>query len=289
MRELAMGRRAMERAVAAVAWAGTLLVVAAFGALLGELLVRGAGELSWRYLVEAPRDAGRSGGVGGIVVATGVLVALALAGAVPLALLAALFLDEAGAAQAGRARRRLAAALRRVLDVVGSVPSIVFGLFGNALFCRAFGWGESLLAGGATLACMMVPLLTIAFDEALQRAPAAERAAAAACAFSRAATLRHVVLPHAWPLLLAGAVLAVARALAETAALLFTSGYVDRMPTSLLDSARSLSVHVWDLALNVAGGEARACSAALLLLLLVVAIEAAARGALAWLRRRAGR
>jgi phosphate transport system permease protein len=132
---------------------------------------------------------------------------------------------------------------------------------------------------------MVLPLLASSCDAALRAVPAGERAAAAAAGLSRFATARHLLLPRSAPLIVAATVLSAARALAETAALLFTSGYVDRMPGSLLDSARSLSVHVWDLAMNVAGGDARACSAALVLLLLVMAIHGAARLLLlAWRR-----
>ncbi len=289
MRELARGRQAGERLLAGVAWAGAAIVVALFTLLVVDLARRGGGELSWNYLVEEPRDAGRSGGIASVLVGTAGLLALAIGFAVPLALGTAIFLDDAGAATASRTSRWLAAAVRRSLELLGGVPSIVFGLFGNALFCRAFGLGYSMLAGGATLACMVLPLMTAAFDDGFRRVPSADRAAAAASALSRSTTLRHVLLPRALPLLVAGIVWSVARALAETAALLFTSGYVDRMPTSLLDSTRSLSVHVWDLAMNVAGGDARACSAALLLLLLVFAIQTLARGSLRWLLRDAVR
>lgn len=289
MRELATGRDVRGRIVAVAAWGGAALVVVSFGLLVADLARRGAGELTWRYLIEAPRDAGRAGGILPIAVATVWMVALALAFAAPLALATALFLDEAGTPSAPRALRRAAAVTRRSLDVLGGVPSIVFGLFGNALFCRSFGWGYSLLSGAATLACMVLPLMVATFDEGLQRVPAAERAAAAATGLSRSATLRHVLLPRAAPLLLAGTGLAVARSLAETAALLFTAGYADGWPRSPLDSARSLSVHVWDLALNVAGGDARACAAALLLLLVVLALHGAVRGGLGWVLRRRSR
>jgi phosphate transport system permease protein len=103
--------------------------------------------------------------------------------------------------------------------------------------------------------------------------------AGAALGVSRAAVLRHVTLPVALQALCAGVVLALARALAETAVLLFTSGYADRMPTSLADSGRSVSVHIYELATNVPGGTPAAYGSALVLLLalglLSVALHAA--------------
>ncbi len=273
-----------ERLVAAAAWSGAGLVVALFGLLVGDLVRRGGAHLSWHFLVDLPSDAGRAGGIAPILVSTLLLVVIALAVAAPLALLCALFLDGAE-----RSTPRAVAAVRASLDVLGGVPSIVFGLFGNALFCRALGLGFSLLAGGLTLACMVLPLMLRAADEGLRAVAFEQRQAAAAAGLSRATTVLYVLLPAAAPALIAGTVLGVARALAETAALVLTSGYVDRMPSSLLDSGRALSVHVYDLAMNVAGGDANACASALLLLLLVLAINLAARMGIALLgRTRAG-
>ena len=285
MRELAMGRTAGERGVAIAAWSGTALVVASFALLVGDLLLRGGSRLRWSFLVEAPLDAGRAGGIAPILVSTLLLIVVALVVATPLALLCALFLDWSSGLRSNTAAR-FTGLVRAGLDILGGVPSIVFGLFGNALFCRLFGFGYSLLAGGLTLACMALPLMVRALDDGLRAVAPAQRAAAAALGLSRATIVTHVLLPAALPALVAGCVLGLARALAETAALVFTSGYVDRMPGSLFDSGRSLSVHVYDLAMDVAGGDASACAAALLLLLLVLAIHLAARFLLSVASRR---
>src|SRR5690606_35942710 len=99
------------------------------------------------------------------------------------------------------------------------------------------------------------------------------RMAAAALGVSKTATLRRILLPAATPGIVVGLVLGIGRALAETAVLLFTSGYVDRLPASLLDSGRTLSVHIYDLAMNVPGGERHASATALVLALLLLAIN----------------
>ena len=153
------------------------------------------------------------------------------------------------------------------------MPSIIFGLFGNACFSLFLGLGFSILSGGLTLACMVLPLLIRSIEGALRAVPDDYRSAAAALGISHAATLRRILLPVATPGIVVGLVLAVGRALAETAALLFTSGYVDRMPASVFDSGRALSVHVYDLAINVPGGERHAYATALVLALLLLAIN----------------
>jgi len=99
--------------------------------------------------------------------------------------------------------------------------------------------------------------------------------------------LVHLLLPAATPAIIAGLMLGIGRAMAETAALIFTSGYVDRMPDSLLDSGRSLSVHIYDLSMNVAGGDAHANSAALVLIIILFLINSVSMSlANHWMHRR---
>lgn len=259
-----------DRLAAAALWAAFLFVCGSFLWILGDLLVHGAGAVDWDFLTKSPRDAGRAGGILPILVSTLLVLAVCLAAVVPLGTLAAAHLaGPAGDGPAGRA-------VRRSLDVLAGVPSIVFGLFGNAFFCVALGMGFSILSGGLSLACMVLPLYLRTAEEGLRAVPAELRLAAEALSLSRATTLRCVLLPAAAPALAAGLVLAVGRALAETAVLLFTSGYVDRMPSSLLDSGRVLSLHVYDLAMNVPGGEENAYASALVLMVLLLAVNLAA-------------
>ncbi|MGQ0529114.1 MAG: PstA family ABC transporter permease, partial [Panacagrimonas sp.] len=164
---------------------------------------------------------------------------------------------------------------------------IVFGLFGNALFCVMLGMGFSILSGGLTLACMALPLLIRATEQGLRAVPDDYRQAAAALGVSRWTVTVQVLLPAAVPGLLAGLVLGIGRALAETAALIFTSGYVDRMPSSLMDSGRAMSIHIYDLAMNIPGGERNAYGTALVLVALLLLINLAAAGlARLWLARK---
>jgi phosphate transport system permease protein len=265
-----LARRGAERALQWGCWGGAILVAATFLSILGQVAARGAGQLSWEFLVEAPRGAGREGGVGPIVVSTLLVLAVCLAVAVPLGLGTALLLAEFAPR-----RGPLAGLTRMSLDVLAGVPSIVFGLFGNALFCVTLGLGFSILSGGLTLACMVLPLLIRGIELGLRSVPDDLRLAGAALGMSRGRLILHVLLPAATPGLAAGLMLGVARAVAETAALLFTSGSVDRMPGSLCDSGRTLSVHVYELSMNVPGGEDRAAATALITVALLLAINLA--------------
>lgn len=271
-----------DRAFAAAVWLGAGLVAALFLWLLGDLLWQGAAHLSWSFLLSGPANAGRSGGIASILVATLLILAVALLAAVPLGLLSAVWLSEYT-----RRGGPLGQAVRLSLDVLAGVPSIVFGLFGNAFFSIYLGLGFSIVSGGLTLACMILPIFIRTSEAGLSAVTDDWRRNAAALGMSRASVLRHVLLPAAAPAMGAGLMLGVGRATAETAALIFTSGYVDRMPGSLLDSGRALAVHIYDLSMNVTGGDQAAYASALVLIVLIVLINT---GALAlsdrWLARK---
>lgn len=255
-------------ASAAFAWTTAATAAGGLAWLLITVGLKGLPELSWALLVESPRDAGRAGGVGPLLVSTLLILGVSLAASLPLGLAAAAMLSETG--RRDRWEHRL---VRRSLDVLAGVPSIVFGLFGNALFCLTLGMGYSILSGGLTLACMILPILIRVAEQGMRNVPAEYRQAAAALGLSQTTVLWRVVVPAALPAVAVGVVLGVGRALAETAALIFTSGYVTRMPTSVWDSGRSLSVHVFDLAMHVPGGNPRAYASATLLVLLLLGIN----------------
>jgi phosphate transport system permease protein len=260
-----------------VFWGAACLVAALFLWLVGDVLRQGFSHLSLSFLTEAPTDSGRMGGIAPIIVSTLIIVAICMAVTVPLGLGTAILLAEFLPVSSGQGRF-----VRRSLDVLASVPSVVFGLFGNTLFCQRLGLGFSLLSGGLTLACMVLPFFTRAAEEGLRAVPQEYRTAAAALGLSHTGTLAHVLIPAASPGLLAGFILAVTRSLAETAALIFTSGYVDRMPESLFESGRTLSVHIYDLSMNVSGGDGMAYASALVLMGLLILLNRTAM----WLSRR---
>jgi len=262
------GGRLQDALASAIVWTMALLVAGMFFWLLGDIVWHGLGRISWAFLTEAPRSAGRVGGILPIIVSTVLILGVCMAVALPVGVGTAVLLAEFTASDSLFGRL-----VRRSLDVLAGVPSIVFGLFGNAFFCAYLGMGFSILSGGLTLACMVLPILIRSTEEGFRSAPDEYRMGAAALGMSRSTSLIHLLLPAAAPGLLVGLVLGVGRALAETAALIFTSGYVDRMPQSLMDSGRSLSIHVFDLSMNVPGGDASAYSSALVLIAMLLMIN----------------
>jgi len=265
-----------------IVWTNAALVTGIFLWILSDILWHGLGHFSWAFLTTAPENAGREGGIAPILVSTLLIMLVCMGVSLPIGVGTAVLLAEFTPADS-----LFGGLVRRSLDVLAGIPSIVFGLFGNVFFCKILGLGFSILSGGLTLACMVLPILIRSTEEGFRAVSNEYRLGGAALGFSRMATLWNLLLPAAVPGLVVGLVLGIGRAIAETAALIFTSGYVDRMPTSLLDSGRALSIHIYDLSLNISGGDANAYTSALVLLLLLLLINnTAAWVAEKWLQRR---
>ncbi|MFT5290883.1 MAG: phosphate transport system permease protein [Planctomycetota bacterium] len=257
-----------DRVLCLSVWGTALLVVAFAAWLLGDLVANGWSRIDWAFLTQAPARFGREGGILPILQSTLMILLVCLAVSVPLGTATALLLAEfsAGASRVG-------SVIRASLDLLAGVPSIVFGLFGNAFFCVTLGLGYSILSGGLTLACMVLPIFIRSVEIGLRAVPKDYRFAGAALAMSRTSMIRNVLLPAAAPGIMAGLMLGIGRAMAETAALMYTSGYVPRSPTSLMDSGRTISLHIHELAINVSGGESSAYASALVLVFLLLIIN----------------
>ena len=253
-----------------------LAVLVPMGLMLWSLMAQGAGLLSVDFLLEDPRQAGRAGGIAALLVSTGWILAVCLLVAVPVGVGCALYLSEQVPAGTRRARW-----LGGVLDMLAAVPSIVYGLFGYQFFAISLELGFSILSGGLALALMVLPLMIRSAEQALRAVPLSYRQAGEALSISRWGWVRRILVPQAAPGIAVGIILSIGRALAETAVLLFTAGYVLRRPDSLLDSGRALSVHIYDLAMNVPGGMPRAAATGLVLVAILVILNLLVRR---WLR-----
>ncbi|MDT8377120.1 MAG: phosphate ABC transporter permease PstA [Mariprofundaceae bacterium] len=254
-----------DRLFEAIIYFCTATVVGLLLWIIGDLAYQGLAHLSFDFLFSEPENAGRDGGIGPILVSTLMILGVTFLTALPVGVAVAVWLAEF-------TRRGSIAGnwVRLSLDVMAGVPSIVYGLFGNAFFCLYLGMGFSILSGGLTLALMILPVLIRTCEAGVSSVSDAWRHGAQALGMSRSSAIWHILLPAASPAIAAGLILGIGRASAETAALIFTSGYVDRMPESLMDSGRTLSVHIYDLSMNVTGGDATAHASALVLLALIL-------------------
>lgn len=246
----------------AAVWATAALVIGVLLAIVVHVLWAGVSQIDWTFLTANPLKAGKAGGIAPFLVSTAAVTGIALAVAIPMGTGIALLVTEylPRDSRAGRS-------IRMSLAVLAAVPSIIFGLIGNILFCEWLGLGFSLLAGGLTLAGMVMPILACVVEQTLRGIPFTIRTGAHALGLPAYRVVLRVILPIALPGIIGGVALGFGRAVAESAALIFTSGYVDRMPSSWRDSGRTLAVHILDLSMNVPGGDARAHATAAVLLI----------------------
>jgi len=250
-----------------------LLVSGMMVGLVALLAVRGGGSLTFEFLFSLPTRAGREGGILPVLLATFWLAAGALATALPLGVGTALYLTEY--ARPGP----LVGAIRALTEALAGVPSILFGLFGFAVFVVRLRWGPSLLAGSATLALMLLPTVIRTSEAALTAVPQALREGAAALGATRWDAIRLVVVRQAAPGILTGALLALGRAVGETAAVLLTAGTDLAPPRSPLDPGRPMAVHLYLLA-SEGLSEGRAYATALALVCASLLFNAVANAAL---------
>jgi len=256
----------MEGLTKSISWIVGLALIAMLFYILGDIILVSAKHFSLNFLLDSPFSGGRKGGIYPIIISTLLILAVSLLVVIPIGLASSLYLAEFA-----EQNSKGIIVIRKSIEVLSAVPSIVFGLFGNAIFSLYLGMGFSILSGGLTLAIMALPLFITTVEKGFRSVPSNYRLAAFSLGMSRFTMIKSVVIPYALPAIFVGIVLSVGRALAETAALIFTSGYVDRMPESLFDSGRSLSIHIYDLTMNVPGGDINAYKTSLVLIVLILA------------------
>lgn len=255
----------MESLTKWLSWLLGLVLIIILGYILGDIVLVSLKHFSWSFLLESPYSAGRKGGIFPIIISTLLILCISLLAVIPIGLTSALFLTE----YSDRNNKSIIF-IRKSIEILSAVPSIVFGLFGNAIFSVYLGFGFSILSGGLTLAIMALPLFITTAEKGFRSVPTNYRLVAFSLGMSKFTMIKSIIIPYALPSIFVGIVLSIGRALAETAALIFTSGYVDRMPESFLDSGRALSIHIYDLTMNVPGGDVNAYKTSFVLIVLIL-------------------
>ena len=229
--------------------AATLLVVIPVIAIVVLIVTKGFGALSWEFLFSMPREGMRAGGIFPAIVGTVYLVFISLAFALPIGVMAAIYLSE-------YAKDTV---LTRIINLaiinLAGVSSVVFGLFGLSLFVVFLKFGVSIIAGALTLGIMTLPVIITTTREALRSVPASYREVSFSLGASRWQTVRHAVLPRAVSGILTGAILSVGRVAGETAPILFTVAafYLPNLPTGLSDQAMALPYHLYVITTQIPG------------------------------------
>lgn len=256
-------------------WVAGLTTVVVLFAVIGYVLVNGAGAISLKFIFTSPHGVNAEGGVWPTIVATLYVTGLAMLIVTPIAVLAAVYLAEYAV------QGRLVRTIRFAADTLASVPSIVMGLFGLALFVESMGLGFSVISGALALSFLMLPIVMRTTEEAIRAVPKYIRWGSYGLGASKWQTVSRVVLPAAAPRIITGIILAAGRAVGETAVVIFTMGTMINTPIMPTDPGRSMTVHLYQLAMEGINMRA-AFGTALLLMAMVLAFNLSAR----WLLRR---
>jgi phosphate transport system permease protein len=232
--------------------------------------INGFPAMSLEFIFGWPRGVNAEGGIFPTIVSSLYVTALAMVICTPIAVLAAVYLAEY--AKQGR----LVNFIRYATDTLSSVPSIVMGLFGYAMFVEAMGFGLSMLSAALALALMMLPIVMRTTEEAIRAVPRYVRWGAYGLGATKWQVVSRVVLPSAFPRIATGIVLAIGRAVGETAVVLYTMGQAINLPITPLDSGRPMTIHLYLLANDGINMQA-AYGTALLLMLMILAFNLFAR------------
>ena len=221
-----------------------LLVVGILFWILGFIVYNGIGVISWEFLTAAPTDGMTAGGIFPAIVGTLCLVAGSITFAFPFGVMSAIYMNE----YAGNGW--IVRFIRVMTNNLGSIPSIVFGLFGMALFVNTLGFGDSIIAGSLTLGLLVLPLIIRTTEEALKAIPNSYRTGSLALGATKLQTISRVVLPMAFPNIITGLILSIGRVSGETAPILFTVAayFLPKLPSSIFDQVMALPYHLYVIA-----------------------------------------
>jgi phosphate transport system permease protein len=225
----------------------TLLIVVPVGMVIVIIVQKGIAAINWQFLFDMPRQGMRAGGIFPAIIGTIYLVSGAVAFALPIGVLASIYLSE-------YSRDNFLTRLIKLAIVnLAGVPSVVYGLFGLALFVVFLKFGASILSGSLTLGIMILPLIITASREALESVPYSFREVSLSLGASKWQTIRHIVLPNAIAGILTGTILGLGRAAGETAPILFTVAafYLPQLPRSIFDQAMALPYHLYVISTQV--------------------------------------
>ena len=225
-------------------WIIRLMSLSILGVLvwiLAFILVRGIGAVSWEFLTSMPDDGMTGGGILPAIVGTICLSVGSMIFAFPIGVLSGIYLNE----YAGNGK--IIRFIRMMTNNLSAIPSIVFGLFGMALFVNGLGFGDSILAGSLTLGILVLPVVIRTTEEALKQVDDSYRHGSLALGASKLQTIFKVVLPMAMPNVLTGLILSLGRVSGETAPILFTVAayFLPKLPTSIFDQVMALPYHLY--------------------------------------------
>lgn len=219
----------------------SLAVIAILFWILGFIIVNGFQAISWDFLTKMPEDGMTKGGIYPAIIGTLCLTAGSMIFAFPIGVLSGIYLNE----YAGKGW--LVRFIRMMTNNLGSIPSIVFGLFGMSLFVNTLEFGDSIIAGSLTLGLLALPVVIRTTEEALKQIDNSYRIGSLALGATKLQTIVKVVIPMAFPNIITGLILSVGRVSGETAPIMFTAVayFLPMLPSSFFDQVMALPYHLY--------------------------------------------
>ncbi len=254
-------------------WFFGLITVAILIMVVGYVLVQGGKAISWDFLSTAPKGGiSGEGGISTTIATTFYLVGLTLLIATPLGVGAAVFLIEYAGEQSLSSKflRSVISVANFAVETLAGIPSIIFGLFGYALFVSTLKFGFSLLSAALAGACLVLPTIIRTTEEALRAVPDDYRRGSLALGATKWQTLYRIVLPAALPGIITGIILSVGRVISETAIFYVTLGGSYRLPTSIMDGGRTLALHLYYLAMDTRAFDKAMGTGAVLVVMIIL-------------------
>lgn len=256
-----------------VMWLFGLITVSILILVVGYVLVQGGKSISWDFLSTAPKGGiSGEGGISTTIATTFYLVGLTLLIATPLGVGAAVFLVEYAGEQSlsSKLLRWVIGVANFAVETLAGIPSIIFGLFGYALFVSTLKFGFSLLSAALAGACLVLPTIIRTTEESLLAVPDDYRRGSLALGATKWQTLYRIVLPAGLPGIITGIVLSVGRVISETAIFYVTLGGSYRIPTSIMDGGRTLALHLYYLAMDTRAFDKAMGTGAVLVVMIIL-------------------
>ena len=259
-------RQSSQRTAFSLLIIATIIVVIPVLVIALQIITNGASAISWDFITQAPSQAGKAGGILPAIVGTFYLMLGTIFFALPLGVMAGIYLTEYAK------ENWLTKSINLAIVNLAGVPSIVYGLFGLGVFVLLFHFGMSLLSASLTLACQALAMTVTTSREAILAVPREYREGSLAVGATRWQTIRHLVLPQALPGIITGAVLAMSRAAGETAPILVVGAafLLPGLPQSPFDQFMALPYHLYTVAAHVPGMPKSTIWGVALVLLVVV-------------------
>ncbi len=253
----------------------SLLVILILFWILEFIFVRGWHMLNWKFLTTMPEDGMTKGGIYPAIIGTICLVAGSMIVAFPLGVMAGIYINEY---TRDSSYKRF---IKLMTNNLAGIPSIVFGLFGMALFVNTMGFGDSIIAGSLTLGLLALPVIIRVTEESLIAIDDSFRHGSLALGATKLQTIRRVILPMAYPNIITGLILSIGRVSGETAPILFTVAayFLPKLPSSIFDQVMALPYHLYVISTSgtkVQESRDMAYGTALVLVLFVLILNLAA-------------